>query len=115
MGRTTCCRRTPSICQSLIGLMELELRGERTCSIMEKLDTTGIAYLAEIRPLIVLALSFLNTPDDTPPDSQSNGDLHMITLASQFMSNNPPEPFVIWLPTKGAHPTYGAPKGYYDM
>ncbi|XP_065836340.1 uncharacterized sulfatase YidJ-like [Oscarella lobularis] len=59
--------------------------------------------------------SFLNTPNDTPPDSDSNGDLHMINLASKFMSNDPPEPFIIWLPTLGAHPTYGAPKGYYDM
>ena len=39
----------------------------------------------------------------------SQGDLRAVTKAVHFMQSNPPEPFAIFLPTRGAHPPYGAP------
>jgi arylsulfatase A-like enzyme len=42
----------------------------------------------------------------------SQGDLRAVTKAIHFMQHDPPEPFVIFLATRGAHPPYGAPPEY---
>eukprot|EP00117_Sycon_ciliatum_P029466 scpid56464/ scgid23458/ Uncharacterized sulfatase yidJ len=48
-------------------------------------------------------------------DSEHNGDYRAVVKSLEFMSSNPPEPFLIFLPGIGAHPSYGAPKDYFDM
>ena len=47
-------------------------------------------------------------------DSEANGDYRAILRGLEFMRNDPPEPFVVFLPGKGSHPNYGAPADYYD-
>ena len=42
-------------------------------------------------------------------DANRNLDLKAVNQALAFMSNDPPEPFCIFLPGIGAHPPYGAP------
>ena len=42
----------------------------------------------------------------------SQGDLLAVTKAVHFMQHDPPEPFVLFLATRGAHPPYGAPPEY---
>ena len=48
-------------------------------------------------------------------DSSASGDYRGILHSVQFMQNNPPEPFVLFIPGIGSHPPYGAPYDYYDM
>lgn len=47
-------------------------------------------------------------------DSQHNGDTKAAMKAVEFLQSDPPEPFVLFVATKGAHPPYGAPKGFHD-
>jgi len=42
----------------------------------------------------------------------SQGDFRAVSNAIDFLKNSPPEPFALFLPTRGAHPPYGAPPGY---
>lgn len=61
--------------------------------------------------------SFFREATETPGNSTKNGDYSAIQAAQQFLKQNnysPPQPFVIFIPGKGGHPPYGAPKGYYD-
>eukprot|EP01121_Diplochlamys_sp_Union-15-3_P020996 TRINITY_DN8376_c0_g1_i1.p1 TRINITY_DN8376_c0_g1~~TRINITY_DN8376_c0_g1_i1.p1 ORF type:complete len:508 (-),score=74.62 TRINITY_DN8376_c0_g1_i1:70-1593(-) len=59
--------------------------------------------------------SFLQSPTNVLPNSTENGDYKAIRSAIKFLKSNPPEPFMLFLPTFGSHPPYGAPKGYYDL
>ena len=59
--------------------------------------------------------SFLSGKSDKFGNDSSSGDYQDILKALDFMRNNPPEPFVVFLPTKGSHPPYGAPLDYFDM
>ena len=56
--------------------------------------------------------SMLSTGGQKHANDTSQGDLKAITHAVEFMNNDPPEPFVIFLPTRGAHPPYGSPPEY---
>ena len=42
-------------------------------------------------------------------DSKKSHDYRGVLAALDFMSNDPPEPFSIFLTSRGAHPPYGAP------
>ena len=60
--------------------------------------------------------SFLAGPSEKyGNDTKANGDYRGVEKSLEFMQNNPPEPFVIFLPGIGAHPPYGAPKDYFNM
>ena len=60
--------------------------------------------------------SFLATASDKfGNDSKANGDYRAVVKSLEFMKNDPPEPFLVFLPGSGAHPNYGAPKDYYDL
>jgi choline-sulfatase len=59
--------------------------------------------------------SFLNEPAAVLGNSTKNGDFAAVQLALDFIKSDPPEPFMIFLPGKGSHPPYGAPKDYFDM
>ena len=48
--------------------------------------------------------SMLSTGGSTLYNDTKNGDYSAVTRALDFISNNPPEPFVLFLPTRGAHP-----------
>ena len=58
--------------------------------------------------------SMTSTGGQTPANDTSQGDLRAVKLAVEFLQQkpSPPEPFVIFLPTRGAHPPYGAPPEY---
>ena len=53
--------------------------------------------------------SMLSSGGKTPANSTKNGDFRAVNKAIQWLQNSPPEPFAIFLPTRGAHPPYGAP------
>ena len=60
--------------------------------------------------------SFLSGPGEHyGNESEHNGDYQLVLSALDFMQNDPPEPFLVFLPTKGSHPPYGAPLDYFDM
>ena len=60
--------------------------------------------------------SFLcNSSDKYGNDSKANGDYKGILASIDFLQNNPPEPFVLFIPGKGSHPPYTAPKDYYNL
>eukprot|EP00117_Sycon_ciliatum_P033207 scpid35180/ scgid1340/ N-acetylgalactosamine-6-sulfatase; Chondroitinsulfatase; Galactose-6-sulfate sulfatase; N-acetylgalactosamine-6-sulfate sulfatase len=48
-------------------------------------------------------------------NSTKIGDYNAVVKTLDFINNNPPEPFIVFLPGIGAHPPYGAPKGFHDM
>eukprot|EP00945_MAST-04E_sp_MAST-4E-sp1_P004353 g4353.t1 len=48
-------------------------------------------------------------------DTAHSGDLRAVKKAVEFMQNSPPEPFAIFLPTRGAHPPYGTPQGFQNL
>ena len=55
-------------------------------------------------------------PFDGPcSDTHANGDYRAVVKAVDWMKNSPPEPFVLFLPGRGAHPPYGSPREFNDM
>jgi choline-sulfatase len=58
--------------------------------------------------------SFLSTPSDIYGNSTKNGDYQAVVTTLDFIRNDPPEPFMIFLPGIGSHPPYGAPKDYHN-
>eukprot|EP00931_Biecheleriopsis_adriatica_P008021 TRINITY_DN109263_c0_g1_i1.p1 TRINITY_DN109263_c0_g1~~TRINITY_DN109263_c0_g1_i1.p1 ORF type:complete len:564 (-),score=90.81 TRINITY_DN109263_c0_g1_i1:30-1721(-) len=42
------------------------------------------------------------------------GDYAAVAHGIDFLNSNPPEPFVLFLPIRGAHPPYGAPLDFKD-
>ena len=42
-----------------------------------------------------------------------NGDLKAVGETAQWLLQDPPEPFLVYLPGIGAHPPYGAPEDYF--
>jgi len=57
--------------------------------------------------------SMLSTGGNMLYNDTKNGDYAAIDAALEFLKN-PVEPFVLFLPTRGAHPPYGAPRGFQD-
>ena len=53
--------------------------------------------------------SMLSKGGEKHGNDTSQGDFKAVTNAINFLKNNPPTPFVLFLPTRGAHPPYGAP------
>jgi hypothetical protein len=51
---------------------------------------------------------------DSGTDSDKSHDYLGTLKAIEFMQNDPPEPFCIFLTPRGAHPPYGAPKEWND-
>ena len=51
----------------------------------------------------------LSTGGTKHANDTSQGDMKAVRAAIEFMKNSPPEPFAIFLPTRGAHPPYGSP------
>ena len=58
--------------------------------------------------------SFLNTGSETPGNSTQSQDYDGVLDAVKWMKNSPPEPFLIFLPSRGAHPPYGAPAEWHN-
>ena len=56
--------------------------------------------------------SMLSTGGSKSSNDPTNGDLKAVLKAIEFLNSDPPEPFVIFLPTRGGHPPYGAPKDF---
>jgi len=48
-------------------------------------------------------------------DTGRNGDLQAVAQAVEWLKNDPPQPFVLFMATLGAHPPYGSPKYFNDM
>lgn len=45
---------------------------------------------------------------------EASGDYQGVVEAIEWMNNDPPEPFVLFLPSRGAHPPYGAPLEWHN-
>lgn len=61
------------------------------------------------------AFSFLSTGSNASgADSQKSHDYRGVLKALDFMANDPPEPFSLFLTSRGAHPPYGAPKEWHN-
>ncbi|EDQ87261.1 uncharacterized protein MONBRDRAFT_27473 [Monosiga brevicollis MX1] len=45
----------------------------------------------------------------------SNGDTLGVHNAINFLNSKPPEPFLLFLPSRGAHPPYGAPAPFHNL
>jgi len=59
--------------------------------------------------------SFLSTGANVSgTDANVSNDLKAHMLGVDFLQNAPPEPFVLFVPTRGAHPPYGAPREWHD-
>ena len=58
--------------------------------------------------------SFLSRGSNKSGADPSNGDYKGVLQAVEWMKNGPPEPFVLFLPSRGAHPPYGAPKEWHS-
>jgi arylsulfatase A-like enzyme len=56
--------------------------------------------------------SMLSSGGKKHANDTSQGDFKAVTKAIDFMNNDPPEPFLLFLPTRGAHPPYGSPLEY---
>ena len=56
--------------------------------------------------------SMLASGSNVSKDDVSNGDYRAIKKASAWMADAPPEPFLLFLPGRGAHPPYGAPREF---
>ena len=57
--------------------------------------------------------SFLSRGSNISGADESNGDFAAVRQAIKFLQSGPPEPFVLFLPTRGAHPPYGAPREWH--
>lgn len=61
------------------------------------------------------AFSFLNNGSSASgADASSSGDYRGVLAALEFMRNSPPEPFSLFLTSRGAHPPYGAPSEWHN-
>ena len=58
--------------------------------------------------------SFFREASKNLGNNTSNGDYKAIVMAQEFINNNPPEPYIIFIPGMGGHPPYGAPSNYYS-
>jgi len=58
--------------------------------------------------------SFLSKGGSQLGNSTKNADYMAAVDAVQWMSNSPPEPFLVFIPSRGAHPPYGAPADYHN-
>lgn len=59
--------------------------------------------------------SFLSTGANVSgADRTKSADLNAHLLGVEFLQNTPPEPFVLFIPTRGAHPPYGAPMEWHE-
>lgn len=58
--------------------------------------------------------SMLATGADVAKDDESNGDYAAVKKANAWMASSPPEPFLLFLPGRGAHPPYGAPREFNE-
>ena len=58
--------------------------------------------------------SFLSSGSNISGADESNGDYAAVRQAISFLQSKPPEPFVLFLPTRGAHPPYGAPREWHS-
>ena len=58
--------------------------------------------------------SMLSTGGEKLSNDTSQGDMRAVVKAIDFLNSDPPEPFAIFLPTRGAHPPYGPPKDFKD-
>lgn len=59
--------------------------------------------------------SFLYSGGDSYGNDTKNGDYKAVVTAQNWLETNGMQPFVIFLPGRGGHPPYGAPKGYQTM
>ena len=55
----------------------------------------------------------LPSPNCQGDNQTCNADLLAVERAVAFLQNDPPEPFMIFLPGFGAHPPYSAPSDYF--
>jgi hypothetical protein len=61
------------------------------------------------------AFSFLNSgSNQSGADPAASADYRGTLRALQFMENSPPEPFSLFLTSRGAHPPYGAPREWHN-
>ena len=58
--------------------------------------------------------SMLANGSDVAKDSLENGDYRAVHEARAWLAASPPEPFLLVLNGKGAHPPYGAPREFHD-
>ena len=58
--------------------------------------------------------SMLSKGSDVPKDDVANGDYKAVKSACEWMANSPPQPFFLFLPGRGAHPPYGAPREFHE-
>ena len=59
--------------------------------------------------------SFLNTGSaDAGNDTSVSLDYKAVVDAVNWMKDSPPQPFLLYLPSRGAHPPYGAPVEYHN-
>eukprot|EP00039_Didymoeca_costata_P024404 m.10206 g.10206 ORF g.10206 m.10206 type:complete len:545 (+) comp4220_c0_seq2:22-1656(+) len=56
--------------------------------------------------------SFLSQGSTNPPES--GGDYEGMMAGIDFITNKPPEPFFLFIPSRGAHPPYGGPLGFHN-
>lgn len=56
-------------------------------------------------------LAYCSSP--VVPDPTASKDLAGTLKAVDWLQHSPPEPFVIFLPSRGAHPPYGAPREWH--
>ena len=58
--------------------------------------------------------SMLSTGANVSKDDTKNKDYQAVVKASQWMNDAPPQPFLLFLPGRGAHPPYGSPAEFND-
>eukprot|EP00966_Prymnesium_polylepis_P176698 4091334-Prymnesium_polylepis.1 len=55
----------------------------------------------------------LSTGSKVSKDDDSNGDYRAVRKAVEWMADKPPQPFLLFLPGRGAHPPYGSPHEFH--
>ena len=58
--------------------------------------------------------SMLSTGSNVSKDDHKNKDYLAVVKASQWMKEEPREPFLLFLPGRGAHPPYGSPAEFNE-
>ena len=58
--------------------------------------------------------SMLSTGSNVSKDDHKNKDYLAVVKASQWMKEEPPEPFLLFLSGRGAHPPYGSPAEFNE-
>merc|ERR1719456_497557 len=56
--------------------------------------------------------SMLSEGGSQAANDTKSGDYEAVVEGIDFLTNSPPEPFLLFLPTRGAHPPYGAPADF---